>query len=206
MPANERSRAAHLGPERRRPQVLDTALALAVEQGIRNVTMDLVAKRMAVSKPVLYSCFASREELLLALLEREEQRLFAGVMSALPGTLNLENPKQMMIAGFQALLKVAADYRASWQLVFAGAPDPSVADRYGQARRLVAQRVSELMQPGLAAWKIDDIDRKLPVLVELFMSIGDGAVRAQVDNSQNWSTTDLGEFIGLLTYGALKQA
>ena len=63
--------------------------------------------------------------------------------------------------------------------------------------------VSELMRPGLAAWKIDDIDRKLPVLVELFMSIGDGAVRAQVDNSQNWSTTDLGEFIGLLTYGAL---
>jgi AcrR family transcriptional regulator len=168
--------------------------------------MDLVAKSMAVSKPVLYSCFASREELLLALLEREEQRLFAGVMSALPGTLDLDNPKQMMIAGFQALLRVAADYRPSWQLVFASTPDIGIADRYGQARRLVAQRVSELMRPGLAAWKIDDIDRKLPVLVELFMSIGDGAVRALVDNSQNWTAAELGEFIGLLTYGALKKA
>ncbi len=206
MDSKERNRAAHLGPERRRPQVLDSALAIAVEQGIRNVTMDLVAKHMAVSKPVLYSCFASREELLLALLEREEQRLFAGVMSALPSTLDLANPKQMMIAGFQALLRVADEYRPSWQLVFASAPDASIADRYGQARRQVAQRVSELMRPGLAAWKIDDIERKLPVLVELFMSIGDGAVRALVDNSQNWTVAELGEFIGLLTYGALKKA
>lgn len=203
---NERNRAAHLGPERRRPQVLDAALGIAVEQGIRKVTMDLVARQMGVTKPVLYSCFASREEMLLALLAREEERLFAGVMAALPAQLDLDNPKQMMIVGFQALLEVAAKFRPSWQLVFASDPDPDIAERYGQARRLVAQRVRELMQPGLIAWKIDDIERKLPVLVELFMSIGDGAVRALVNNGQDWTPTELGEFIGLLTYGALKKA
>jgi len=201
-----RSRAAHLGPEKRRPQVLDAALALAAEQGLRHVSMEAVAARLQVTKPVVYSCFASREELLTALLEREEQRLLAGVMSALPPQLDLTNPRQMVIAGFQALLTVAAEHMASWQLVFASAPDPGVADRYGQARRFVARRVAELMAPGLAVWGVEEIDRKLPVLVELFMSIGDGSVRALMQGAAQWTPAELGEFVGELTYSALSKA
>lgn len=204
--AKARTRAAHLGPERRRPQVLDAALALAAEQGMRHVSMEAVAARLQVTKPVVYSCFASREELLTTLLEREEQRLLAGVMSALPPQLDLTNPRQMMIAGFQALLQVASAHKASWQLVFAADPDPGVADRYGQARRLVARRVAELMAPGLMASGVKDVDRKLPVLVELFMSIGDGSVRALIQEQAHWSPAELGEFVGELTFGALSKA
>lgn len=204
--ARTRTRAAHLGPEKRRPQVLDAALALAAEQGVRHVSMEAVATRLQVTKPVIYSCFASREELLEALLEREEQRLLAGVMSALPPQLDLTNPRQMVIAGFQALLQVASAHRESWRLVFAADPDPGVADRYGQARRFVARRVAELMAPGLQIWGVKDIDRKLPVLVELFMSIGDGSVRALLQGEQDWSPADLGEFVGELTFGALRKA
>lgn len=204
--AKARTRAAHLGPERRRPQVLDAALALAAEQGMRHVSMEAVAARLQVTKPVVYSCFASREELLTTLLEREEQRLLAGVMSALPQQLDMANPRLMMIAGFQALLQVASAHRDSWRLVFAADPDPGIADRYGQARRFVARRVEELMAPGLQASGVQDIDRKLPVLVELFMSIGDGSVRALVQEGQRWSPAELGEFVGELTFGALSKA
>ncbi len=204
--AKVRTRAPHLGPERRRPQVLDAALSLAAEQGIRHVSMEAVASRLQVTKPVVYSCFASREELLTALLEREEQRLLAGVMSALPQQLDMANPRLMMIAGFQALLQVAAAHKDSWRLVFATEPDPSVAGRYGQARRFVARQVATLMAPVLHASGAQDIDRKLPVLVELFMSIGDGSVRAQVQEGQRWSPAELGEFVGTLTFGALSKA
>lgn len=205
-PLGARSRAAHLGPEKRRPQVLDAALALAAEQGMRHVSMEAVAHALQVTKPVVYSCFASREDLLTALLEREEQRLLAGVMSALPPQLDMANPRQMMIAGFQALLQVAAEHMSSWQLVFAGTPDPGVADRYGQARRFVAKRVAELMTPGLTVLGVQEIDRKLPVLVELFMSIGDGSVRALMQGAAHWTPAELGEFVGELTYSALMKA
>lgn len=201
-----RSRAAHLGPEKRRPQVLDAALALASENGLRQVSMEAVAARLQVTKPVVYSCFASREDLLTALLAREEQRLLSGVMSALPAQLDMADPRRMMIAGFQALLQVAAEHMPSWQLVFASAPDPGIADRYGQARRLVALRVATLMAPGLVAAGVQDIDRKLPVLVELFMSIGDGSVRALMQENARWTPAELGEFVGELTYGALNCA
>lgn len=202
-----RSRAPHLGPEKRRPQVLDAALALATELGgMSHVSMEAVAARLQVTKPVVYSCFASREELLNALLEREEQRLLRGVMSALPAALDMTNPRQMLIAGFQALLQVAAEHMPSWQLVFATLPDPAVAARYGQARHLVAQRVAMLMAPGLVTAGVQDIDRKLPVLVELFMSIGDGSVRALMQEGSRWTPAELGTFVGELALGALNRA
>lgn len=203
---SQRVRAAHLGPERRRPAVLDAALRLGVARGLRGVTMEAIAQELGVTKPVVYSCFASREELLTSLLEREEQRLFQGVMSALPSWPDYKKPELMMRVGFQALLTTVAAHADSWRLVFMADPDPAIAERYGQARRLVAQQVAIQMAPGLAAWGVQDIDRKLPVLVEMFMSIGDGAVRALLLTDNQWSPADLGNFIGGLVLGALKKA
>ncbi len=205
-PKTERSRAAHLGPERRRPQILDAALKLAVEQGTRSVSMEAVAQQLGVTKPVVYSCFTSREELLTALLAREEARLFEGVMAALPHWPDFTQPEQVLRLGFQALLRAAADNKDSWRLIFATSVDPTIAEHYGRARRLVAKRVAELMPPALEALNTEDIARKLPVLVELFMSLGDGAVRALLQGNGEWTPEDLGTFIGHIVLGAFQKA
>ena len=202
----ERPRAAHLGPERRRPQVLDAALKLAVQRGSQAVSMEAVAQQMGVTKPVVYACFGSREELLDALLAREEQRLFEAVVAALPGQPSFDKPERLLVEGFQALLSGAASHAESWQLVFAASPDPAVADRYKQARALVAKQVGALMAPGLQAWGIKDIPRKLPVLVEFFMSAGDGAVRTLIGGAGNWTPDELGALVGRVVYGALRRA
>ena len=39
-----RKRAAHLGPERRRPEVLDAALELFLENGYQGTSMEAVAR------------------------------------------------------------------------------------------------------------------------------------------------------------------
>ena len=202
----ERVRAAHLGPERRRPQVLDAALKIAVERGSHAVSMEAVAQGMGVTKPVVYACFASREELLTALLAREEQRLFGGVIAALPERPSFDKPERLLVEGFQALLKGVASHADSWQLVFAANPDAAVADRYKQARALVAKQVGTLMAPGLRAWGVKEVPRKLPVLVEFFMSAGDGAVRTLVSGEGGWSADELGALVGRIVYGALRKA
>lgn len=74
--AHARRRAAHLGPERRRPLILDVALQLFMEHGYRGTSMEAVARAAGVTKPVVYDCFASKADLFGALLEREEQRMF----------------------------------------------------------------------------------------------------------------------------------
>ncbi len=70
-----RKRAAHLGPERRRPLVLDAAYDLFIENGFEGTSMDSIAAAAGVSKPVVYDCFASKDELFTAMLDREEERI-----------------------------------------------------------------------------------------------------------------------------------
>ncbi|MGH8445315.1 MAG: TetR/AcrR family transcriptional regulator, partial [Solimonas sp.] len=160
---------------------------------------------------VVYACYASREELLGALLEREEKKLFDGVMSALPRVPDFSNPEKLMVGGFQALLKVVSAHADSWRLVFASEPDPAIADRYGDARQRVAQRVGVLMAPALKLRGVKDVPRKLPVLVEMFMSMGDGAVRALLAGEGSgkpnpWTPDELGAAVGRMVLAALLKA
>lgn len=203
------ARAVHLGPERRRPQVLDTALRLAIERGVRGVSMEAVAQKLGVTRPVVYACFESREQLLTALLAREEKRLFDGVVSALPGLgelFGLMQPEKVMVSGFQALLRAVSAHADAWRLVFSRDLDPAIAERYGDARSRVAERVGALMGPALKLRGVKDVKRKLPVLVEMFMSLGDGAVRALLDGDGRWTPEDLGEYWGRMVLAAFNKA
>jgi AcrR family transcriptional regulator len=202
----KRPRAEHLGPERRRPEVLDCALAIAARRGVRAVTMEAVAAELGVTKPVVYACYGSRGELVDALLEREEARLLGGVMAALPADVLLSDEAEMFRRGFLALIEVVAASPASWDLVFASTPDPSVARRYGRSRDKVSRRVAELMRIGLAKAGTEDLERKLPVLVDLFMFSGDTAVRAWRRDHTSWTKEDLAAFIGRVVLAALDAA
>src|SRR6266576_5165458 len=71
---HHRKRAAHLGPERRRPEVLDAALELFLAHGYDGTSMQAVADQAGVTKPVVYACFPVKDELLRALRASEEQR------------------------------------------------------------------------------------------------------------------------------------
>src|ERR1700757_3387114 len=78
------ARAAHLGPHRRRPAILDAALEMVRERGYDGASMAEIARRAGVSKPVVYACFASKQDLFRSLLEREQGRLLGEIAAALP--------------------------------------------------------------------------------------------------------------------------
>jgi AcrR family transcriptional regulator len=186
--------------------VLDAALTIAAKNGIGGVTMEAVAQALGVTKPVVYACYGSREELVDALLEREEARLVEAVVAALPQTLDLADPSRMFADGFEALLNVVTEHPSSWELVLAAQPDPVAARRYGKARARVAVRVLELMELGLSQGGTQDLARKLPFLVELFMCAGDAAVRTIAQQPGTWTAKTLGAFVGRVVHAALSSA
>lgn len=185
--------------------MLDAALGIAEKSGIRAVSMQAVAAALRVTKPVVYACFPSRDALLEALLEREEERLVTAVMAALPQQLNPDDPDTMFRDGFTALLRVVVAHPRSWHLVLAH-PDPTVTERYGRGRARVAARVEDLMRLGLSRRGVTDVDKKLPVLVELFMAAGDTAVRAMNEAREKWTPEDLGALMGRMVLAALRAA
>ncbi|MEV0295662.1 TetR/AcrR family transcriptional regulator [Nocardia sp. NPDC050710] len=202
--AQPRQRAQHLGPERRRPQVLDTALAIAVEHGIAAVTIAAVAERMQVTRPVVYACFADRVELIQELIRREEDHLISGLLEATPQR-TVDAGETVFVEGFQALLEIAAARPDAWRLLY-GNPDPAVADSFGRGRALAVERCTTLLRPTLRAWGTDDADRKLPALVELWVSAGEGAVRTLLADNGAWDPRSLGAFVGSAVYRALREA
>ena len=89
----------------RRAQLLDAAVALLEAEGPGAVTMERLADRAGVSKPVVYDHFANRTELVLGVLARTWAEIDAGLAAraATPAT-----PAARLRATFEALLDTAA--------------------------------------------------------------------------------------------------
>lgn len=203
---NNRERAAHLGPERRRPQVLDAALAIAATSGTSAVTIGSVAEGLGVTRPVVYSCFPDRVALIEALVERERDTMVSLLLEALH-TARGDDPQAAFVAGYQHLLHAVEERPDTWRLIFAANPDPSVSAVVAQARRAVAASATRWIGPALERWwQTADLDRKLPVLIELFMSAGEAAARSLLDGENDWTAGDLGAFYGKIICGGFRAA
>lgn len=66
-----------LSPEERREQLLECATRLIVERGLSSCSLEEVAVQAGVSKALVYKYFATRDELLKALVSREYEMLRA---------------------------------------------------------------------------------------------------------------------------------
>jgi len=64
--------------EERRRQIADAALKIIAEQGLGRFTTQAIAAEIGVTDGTLFRHFASKEEIVLAALDRVEERLFEG--------------------------------------------------------------------------------------------------------------------------------
>lgn len=71
------------GPDPSTVKILDAAVAEFEQHGIRRVALDDVARRAGVSRTTIYRRFANRDELVAAVVERENAALFADIAAEL---------------------------------------------------------------------------------------------------------------------------
>jgi AcrR family transcriptional regulator len=201
VPAGRR-RAPHLGPERRRPLVLDAALRLFVKHGYRGTSMDSIAAAAGVTKPVVYECYAGKEELFRALLEREERRLLEAVGAALPREASVEDVEALLVDGLTALLTAAEAAPDSWRVVFESehGGEPAIARRVRRSRAAIVAQLVGLVRPVLEGAGVQDAERKAPVLAEVLASVGEAAVRTLLASDGGWRPRELGGLIGRLAF------
>jgi AcrR family transcriptional regulator len=195
-----RARAAHLGPERRRPLILDAALEVYVEHGYKGTSMQAVAEAAGVTKPVVYECFANKDELLLALLDREERRLLGAITESLPSNLVSDNVEAVLAAGLTAFLAGALQAPNSWRVVFdSGWGSGSVvAERVRRVREMVVGQLRELVRQYMMAEGIEDIDRKAPVVAEMIAAVSESCARMLVVERYPWTAAELATYVARL--------
>ena len=110
-----KQRTNRLPRSARRAQLLEVALEVFVEQGYHAASMDVIAERAGVSKPVLYQHFPGKLELYLALLETSCDTVISGVKDALASTT--DNRRRVQ-ATMELWYDYVADRGAAFRLVF----------------------------------------------------------------------------------------
>ncbi|MGC4934802.1 TetR/AcrR family transcriptional regulator [Gordonia sp. DT30] len=193
-----RERAAHLGPERRRPVVLDTALAIGVEHGVAAISIAAVATRMGVTRPVVYACYPDRDQLVEALLDREKTVLLGEVLAALHGARG-DDPEKVFVDGYRALLTAVDRRPSAWRIIFDAQHDSEIGRKVVAGRRTVSDAATAWIAPAMRRWwQTENLENKLPALIELFMASCDAAVRVVLDE-----TNDLDVEQTAALYGAM---
>ena len=136
-----------LAPEVRRRQVLDAAVAVFSEEGFHGASMEAVAARAGVSKPLVYAHGGSKEELFAACLRREAERLLRSVQSAAgaPDDQPLVRLRRALRAFFHAL----TTRRAGWTVLWRQASTGPFAGEVDTLRRRIVEQAADLMADGL---------------------------------------------------------
>ena len=99
----------------REQQILDAALAVFSERGYQNASMDVVAERVGVTKPVLYTHFGSKDGLLLACIARARAELLEVTTAA---ALSAEGPEEMLRRGTKAFFDYLQSQEPAWTLLY----------------------------------------------------------------------------------------
>ncbi|TDW15210.1 TetR/AcrR family transcriptional regulator [Kribbella kalugense] len=197
----KRSRAAHLGPERRRPMILDAALEVFSANGYPGTTMQSVADAAGVTKPVVYDSFANRDELLLALLAREEQHLVVSIVAALPANPSVGTPEEHVLEGLTAFLTAVAKQPQSWRIVFGAqyGAAPVVAERVRAARAFLVESLRLTLLKSLPG--VTDPDANLPVLAEMLAAMTEASARMLVVDGTDRSPAELARTVSQVVGG-----
>jgi AcrR family transcriptional regulator len=196
-----RERAAHLGPERRRPLVLDAAFELFRERGYDGTSMEAIAAAAGVTKPVVYACFPSKEELFKELLRREEQRVLAEIQAAIPDPADLADPERVLIEGYIAFLGAVAASPDAYRVIFLGegGTNAAVARRIERGREMQVEAVAALAGAWLEArGGAADPEVSARLLGYLIVGVAESGARALLSEPGRHTPESLGRTLGRL--------
>jgi AcrR family transcriptional regulator len=147
------NRTPRLPAETRRRELLDAALDVISEQGFAALSVEAVAQGAGVTRPVVYDLFGDLDGLLIALIDREEERALGpmlGIVGDRPG--DDVDPEQFLHDGTLAFLQAVHGNPRTWRLALMPPQggSPEFRDRIAATRRLIAERVEALLEWGIS--------------------------------------------------------
>ncbi|WP_280371464.1 TetR/AcrR family transcriptional regulator [Nocardia wallacei] len=198
-PATDRPRrryAPRLPPEQRREQVLDAALAVLGRVELHELSMEAVAQAAGVGKPVLYTVFKTRAELVTALLERERERGLEQVADTLPADLAGADPVVAASSAVETFVGVVLANPTRWRLILTS--PGSAPDEYRAALRSsrtgIFDQAEALVRMGAALdsrWA--DVDSAL--LVNALLTVAEMLGRLAVSDPDEYPRQRLEDFV-----------
>lgn len=169
-----RARGPRMARDERRAQVLKIAQELFSTEGFHHVSMDDIADRAEVSKPVLYRHFPSKLDLYLAVVDQRGTDLLAAIEEAVTpveqGPVRPGDGRGVIAAIVRAYLSFVDAAGASSALLFESdvTHDDDVRARVERASSEAARRISAVLGPvtGLPELECDVVAVSLIALAQ----------------------------------------
>lgn len=153
----------------RERQLVELAEALFAERGYTGASMDELARRAGITKPVVYGLFGSKEGMFGACVDRSVERLAAEIAAAVRAEGEAE---ARLRAGGLAFIRFAAGNRVAWDLM-------SMGGSFEEKAHAVRSSLAELIRELMAEMYRDDVDeRELEVVAH--------AVNAAYEGVAHW--------------------
>lgn len=123
--------------------MLDVARQAFGRNGFHNVSMDEVAKEAGVTKPILYDHFASKQDLYVALIERDAAALERRVKAALEAPTN---NRERIRRSFHAYYDFVDEHAEGFTLVMQEALSPvNFSSKVDEVRGRILDAVADLI-------------------------------------------------------------
>jgi len=134
----------------RREQLLDVTRRIVGEHGFHAVSIEAVARRAGISRPIVYGHFDDLAGLLEAMLDRESVRALSQLAGVLPRGA-LPDARAGLLAALRGYLEAVRADPVTWRLVLMppeGAPE-LLRERITQGRAAIVAALAEVVGPGL---------------------------------------------------------
>lgn len=167
-PAPGTPRKTRMSRDQRRSQLLDVAEETFGEVGFHEATMDLVAARADVTKPVLYTHFGSKDQLLAAVVQRAMDHLVAQLTSSIAEIPPSAEPLVVLEAQISTYMHFVHGRKAAfWSYLQEGVAIAAAGTDPEVIRREMTAPLAELMRlvPGLEDLPIDQINLAAEVVI-----------------------------------------
>lgn len=140
----EPARGVRLPRGQRRQQLLAAALEVFVQTGFHTASMDEIATKAGVTKPVLYQHFGSKRDLYLAVLDSGARDFLETMQIALESTRDNQDRVQATIAAYlDFITREDAAYRLVFESDLVNAPD--VGERVRRVDEISANMISRII-------------------------------------------------------------
>ncbi len=137
----------------RRAQLIEVGRSLFADKGFDGTSVEEIASKAGVSKPVVYEHFGGKEGLYAVVVDREMQRLLDGVTGALTGG----HPRSLLEQAALALLDYIDDNADGFRILVRDSSVGTTSGSFASLINDIATRVEHLL---LGEFKARGFDTK----------------------------------------------
>ncbi|MEU8705947.1 TetR/AcrR family transcriptional regulator [Streptomyces sp. NPDC048565] len=152
-----RARRVRMTGKERREQLLDIGRTLFADKGFEGTSVEEIAARAGVSKPVVYEHFGGKEGLYAVVVDREMRQL----LDLVTGALTAGHPRELLEQAAFALLDYIETYTDGFRILVRDSPVAQSTGTFASLISDIATQVEDIL--GLE-FKARGFDAKLAPL------------------------------------------